>query len=160
MSHPILGATESSERNVDALQLLDTYRAGLRRAVQDAHRVSDQDGWAGLEILWRFFQGWFSSSDWFVVWALMTAAEASPVGGNESMKATVEGQQEERSLLDRLARATRVADPTSLGVLLRVIIYGSGTTAALDDGRAAAETLRLMLARAWQEHSARPLAPP
>jgi hypothetical protein len=160
MSRPVLGTTESPERNVDALQLLDAYRAGLRRAVQDAHRVSDQDGWAGLEILWRFFHGWFRSPDWFVVWALMTAAEASPVGGAEAMKATVEGQQEERSLLDRLARATRVADPTSLAVLLRVIIYGSGITAALDDGRAAAETLRLMLAGAWQEYSARPLASP
>jgi hypothetical protein len=160
MSRPVLGTTESSERSVDALQLLDAYQVGLRRAVQDAHRVSDQDGWAGLEILWRFFQGWFSSPDWFVVWALMTAAEASSVGGAQAMKAAVEGQQEERSLLDRLAMATRVADPTSLAVLLRVIIYGSGITAALDDGCAAAETLRLMLAGAWQEHSKRPLAFP
>jgi len=158
MSRSVLGTTESPEHNVDALQLLDTYRAGLRRAVQDADRVAGHDGWAGLETLWRFFQGWFSSPDWFVVWSLMTAAEALPVGDVEAMTAMIEGHQEERSLLDRLARATGVADPTALGVLLRVIIYGSGTTAALDDGRAAAKTLRLMLAEAWQEHRARPLA--
>jgi hypothetical protein len=163
VSRPILGAAESPRSNVDLRrrpeQLLDTYRAGLRRAVHDADRVAGHDGWACLETLWRFFESWFTRPDWFVVWALIIEADASSVDDAEGVKAMVEGQQEERSLLDRVARSTGAADPTALGALLRIIVYGSGTAAALDDdGYAAAEALRLMLARAWQEYGSRPLA--
>jgi hypothetical protein len=144
VSRMTLEATESPERNAQALQLLEDYRIGLRDAVQDAGRDGDQDGWACLESLARFLRGWFLHPRFFDLWTAMTAAP-------------VEGQHEERALLDSLARATGTADPADLGDRVRVIVYGSATAAALDNGQAAAETLDALLARTWRDHSNGPV---
>jgi len=153
------GATDAPARSINAkqLRLLDTYRAGLRLAFQDAVQGQSQ-GWACLERLATYLAGWFSRPDWRGLWALMTATPSWALERPDVVKATAESREEARTLLDRLAEASGAANPDALGSGVRTIVYGSATAAALDGGAAAADTLRTLLAMTWQEHGTCPVS--
>lgn len=124
------------------MELLGAYRASLRglgQAIQDV-QFAGQGGGDSRErlatLLAEWFAEWFRHPDWRLLWAFMTAAQPSA-------KVVLECQREEREVLRSL--------PAAFGDTVQVIVYGGGIAAALDDGHAAGETLRRLLAEVWQQ---------
>jgi hypothetical protein len=134
-----------------AMQLLAAYQADLRKVVHDV-QAGGQDG---LQRLATCLAGWWRRpDDWRLLWWLLTAAEGTVVD-RQAIQAVREWRREQYLLLHDLVEATGAADVVALQDTVQLIIHGGGVAAALGNGHAE-QTLRRLLATAWQQHKPPP----